>query len=150
MVTVVRRSPEWKSGAGSWKTSAACTTRSTPLLFSSQIPIPHQVGEAFVPRLIAVDETLYGHQWLAGIRDLDAIAVDLDHHRCSSHGEVLVDQRIGDELTDDDVRHQLDLLAKCVLDHFVLRKLIHHELHEPLEPDGITANAHPVELRFEF
>jgi hypothetical protein len=103
MTTLVRRSSARNSGAGSWKFSAASITCSIPLLFADAHPA-HQVGQALVARLVAVDEALDGDERLAGVGDLDAVGVDFDHDRGAALGEVLVDQGVGDQFADDDFR----------------------------------------------
>src|SRR5207244_8526229 len=98
------------------------TVNPAALLLADAQPA-HQVGEAFVARLVAVDEPLDRHYRFARIRDLHAVAIHLYHHRRAAHAQVLVDQCVGDQLSDHYFGHQLHFLAQRAFDHLVLRPL---------------------------
>jgi len=110
----------------------------------------HEVGEAFVAGLVAVDETVHGHDRFAGVGDFDPVGVNLNHHGCATDPKVLVDEGVGDEFADNDFRDKFYLFAEGILNHFVLRKLGRDEAHEPLKADGVAFRPGLVELGLQL
>lgn len=77
-------------------------------------------------------------QWNSRVGDLNAIAEDLDFGAWSSLFQILVNDRIGDQLADSHLWVHSDLGTKRLADVLVFRKPFVNECHETFESDSIT------------
>ncbi len=111
---------------------------------------PHQVCQPFIARLIAVNEPVSRNHRLARIRNFYSICINFDHHRRAANREILMNQRICDEFSNDDIRNQLVLFPSSTLDDFILGKLSHDELNEVLKSSGISRSFGLIQLRICF
>ncbi len=85
----------------------------TTPLFADSEPA-HQRSERLVPRpRWAVHEAHRVHEGLTRTRDVDAVVEDLDHRSRARHREVLVDQRVGDQLPNGEFGEHRDATSNA-------------------------------------
>ena len=114
---------------------------STPALFADP-DSTHQRCKRLVSRgWRAVQEALGGDQRLSRIRDLDSIVKDLYCRAGASDGEVLMDQSIGHELSNGQLRKHRYRFPKSLANDLVHGQEAVDESHQPFKAIGIALGA---------
>src|SRR6266702_4135247 len=110
----------------------------------------HQIGQSFIARLITVDEALDRYERFSRARDLNTIAVDLDHHGYPAYQKVLMDKRVCNQLSNHDVRNEFHFPPQRALDGLILWKLSHSRAYQFLKTNGVSACERLIEPRFQL
>ena len=85
-------------------------------------------------------------QRLAGIGNLHPVVVKLDHHGRSRFSQILMNERVCDQLAHCDFREHLYLSPQRLLDDLVRRHQAVDELHHPLKADGVSLRSQPYRI----
>lgn len=130
------------SKIGRWQLECLCGMHHlvyAAAFFLANTKATHEIGESFIARSILIDKTLYLNRGAARVGYLHPIGIHFYHHPRATDVEVLMNQRIGQQLAQSLLREHTHFLADGLFHHSIHGSRIAHTANQTFKPHRIAS-----------